>query len=322
MATNTLGLGINVPDIRVVLHLEMPYRMAEYAQQSGRAGRDGQRSEAIVILLDAQGISRKPRPLISAHAATDDYIRGDVYRRVILDSVIDGRDDCTGCEEGEELCDVCQGQMPEVMSVEDREEADMQERELTVQGARVRALTVGAEEHRGFQDYRRKLIEQCLNGCMFCSVHGLDEGLGHSGLDCPKARAIGGAVTEAYQLAVKMERFMRRDRVAEAFGCCVGCFIPQELYNRWGENNEEGGWKRVSNGLCQYKGIMISTIAWEWTQLPEETMDLYDKLGLCGVSELAAKERREGIWRWMGRRVIWWNVEVLQMCLVFNGMIE
>jgi hypothetical protein len=86
------------------------------------------------------------------------------------------------------------------MTVEDREEADMRERELKVQGARYRALTVGAEEHRGFQDYRRKLIEQALNGCIFCSVHGLDGGRVHSGLDCPKATAIGGALTEAYQL--------------------------------------------------------------------------------------------------------------------------
>ncbi|KAF4435294.1 hypothetical protein F53441_13545, partial [Fusarium austroafricanum] len=54
VATNALGLGIDVPDIRAVIHVEMPHTMADYAQQSGRAGRDGQRSEAIVIRLDAQ----------------------------------------------------------------------------------------------------------------------------------------------------------------------------------------------------------------------------------------------------------------------------
>lgn len=43
MATNAFGLGIDVPDIRVVLHIEMPFEMADYAQQSGRAGRDGLR---------------------------------------------------------------------------------------------------------------------------------------------------------------------------------------------------------------------------------------------------------------------------------------
>ncbi|KAH7144098.1 P-loop containing nucleoside triphosphate hydrolase protein [Dactylonectria estremocensis] len=52
VATNALGLGIDVPDIRVVLHIEMPFEMADYAQQSGRAGRDGLRSEAIIVRVD------------------------------------------------------------------------------------------------------------------------------------------------------------------------------------------------------------------------------------------------------------------------------
>lgn len=51
MAINALGLGINVPDIQAVVHVEMLYRMADYMQQSGRADRDRQRSEAIVIQL-------------------------------------------------------------------------------------------------------------------------------------------------------------------------------------------------------------------------------------------------------------------------------
>ena len=49
IVTNALGLGIDVPDIRVVMHVEMPFTMADYAQQSERSGRDGQRSEATVV---------------------------------------------------------------------------------------------------------------------------------------------------------------------------------------------------------------------------------------------------------------------------------
>nr|CEG03442.1 unnamed protein product [Fusarium acuminatum CS5907] len=213
VATNALGLGIDVPDIRAVVHVEMPYRMADYAQQSGRAGRDGQRSEAIVIRLDAQGSSKRPRPLVAEHAATDSYIRGDVCRRVILDSVMDGRNDREGCEDGEEVCDVCQQQAGEESREddddddggglgEDREEYDMRQRELQVEDARYQATTLAAEEHQQFQDYRRKLVQQALQGCVFCSTANKDGDRAHSGLRCQEASAIGGLVAEAHQLAV------------------------------------------------------------------------------------------------------------------------
>ncbi|KAK7413652.1 hypothetical protein QQZ08_012569, partial [Neonectria magnoliae] len=47
VATNALGLGIDVPDICLVLHLEMPLEMADYAQQSGMT----EEGKPIVLLL-------------------------------------------------------------------------------------------------------------------------------------------------------------------------------------------------------------------------------------------------------------------------------
>ncbi|KAG7001869.1 ATP-dependent DNA helicase hus2/rqh1 [Fusarium oxysporum f. sp. conglutinans] len=180
--------------------------------RSGRAGRDGQRSEAIVIRLDAQGSSKRPRPLVAEHAATDSYIRGDVCRRVILDSVMDGRSDREGCEEGEEVCDVCQQQVVEESREddndddggglgEDREEYDMRQRELQVEDARYQAITLAAEEHQQFQDYRKKLLQQALQGCIFCSLANICGDGAHSGLRCQEASAIDSEVAEAYQLA-------------------------------------------------------------------------------------------------------------------------
>ncbi|KAL6399582.1 hypothetical protein AUP68_10344, partial [Ilyonectria robusta] len=146
VATNALGLGIDVPDIRVVLHIEMPFEMADYAQQSGRAGRDGLRSEAIIVRVDIKGVPGRQRPLVVEDAATDDYISGRVCRRVIIDSVMDGRIDWDGCEEGEELCDICQVRsevvdLEELGISEDEEETGMRVRELVVQAARDRAIT-------------------------------------------------------------------------------------------------------------------------------------------------------------------------------------
>ncbi|KAL6401247.1 hypothetical protein AUP68_08439 [Ilyonectria robusta] len=111
--------------------------MADYAQQSGRAGRDGLRSEAIIVRVDIKGVPGRQRPLVVEDAATDDYISGRVCRRIIMDSVMDGRTDRDGCEEGEELCDICQVRsevvdLEELGISEDEEETGMRVRELVV----------------------------------------------------------------------------------------------------------------------------------------------------------------------------------------------
>ncbi|OTB17504.1 hypothetical protein K445DRAFT_316120 [Daldinia sp. EC12] len=48
-ATNALGVGLDVPDIRAVVHADAPYRLNDFAQENGRAGRDGALADSIVI---------------------------------------------------------------------------------------------------------------------------------------------------------------------------------------------------------------------------------------------------------------------------------
>ena len=79
VATNAFGMGIDKPDVRLVVHLDLPDSVEAYFQEAGRAGRDGKKSFA-VLLYNKKDITNLHRR-ISESFPEKDYIR-DVYEKL------------------------------------------------------------------------------------------------------------------------------------------------------------------------------------------------------------------------------------------------
>ena len=88
VATNAFGLGIDKPDVRLVIHAGLPLSMDGYVQEIGRAGRDGKKSCCVLFFTKAD-FERNKR--ILSHSGGNKAIRRKLKRLNALHGLVDSK---------------------------------------------------------------------------------------------------------------------------------------------------------------------------------------------------------------------------------------
>ena len=79
VATNAFGMGIDKPDVPIVIHMDLPDSIEAYFQEAGRAGRDGQKAYAVILYAKSDKTTLHKRILDTF--PEKEYIR-DVYEHL------------------------------------------------------------------------------------------------------------------------------------------------------------------------------------------------------------------------------------------------
>jgi hypothetical protein len=245
-------------------------------------------------------------------------------RRVVLDGYLDRQEVArSGCEEGEERCDVCRGEEAEEVEEEDSKgPSDSEEMagEMDGESEREEMQRAFKQQQRERQGPHQTLIQQRQHE--FADVEWLRRQLAHWANRCAMCEAAGEGqsnhnIRQCWR--VKSTEIKKRIKIIEEdikFEDWLGCFwcgVPQEICHQW-ESNSSRRYQRSKEGNYQYKGVLIGGLIGIALGYNEIGLQWYRRLEAIGVDGTAPAQ---SVVAYLGKKRLLETVESNQLASEF-----
>lgn len=330
-ATNALGLGINIPNIRAVIHVGILRELRDYVQESGRAGRDFQPATAVIL-----------RAQSSQYEASDitGYINTTECRRKILDLVMDGNTTREKCEETEEICDIC-----EFNSEFPTENLDISP-DITISNTQPGNFTTQLIDRPKSSDnpleqseFLAITTEQRYNRLYSEAIHadtqpdlsGLNDKLRHWQGGCAicfyitKIKVYNHFLSTCSEESAteirKFRDFFKKSLNPQGYKGCLNCWLPYPICDRF-EIDDDGNFQKIAGKRCQFYGVLLDAIAVLFgLSTFNQTQWLQNRAIKYGIElngNLSEEESLKSFVSILGRKVKVYSVETMEIVVFFN----
>jgi len=266
VATGALGTGINIAGIIYVVHVDRPYGLTSFMQQSGRGGRNGEVSDSYVVVRKQGGSGssrgRRAVALVSDYSvehqdeeALSEFLSTRGCRRAVLAGHLDGVFEGADCISTDSiLCDQCrrrtlfsgEGGGPEAAEGRGggsgggrRRESDADGQSGVITGQQ--AITQAFEEDMLRDSELIQFMDELKRDCIYCVLIGTDGGESQGPHVHGECLNLAG---EAY--GIEAYRQWRQELELAAAGQCYRCGLGQEMC------------QAVEEGVaCEYPHLML-----------------------------------------------------------------